>query len=342
MINEEYYLKIKNNWDNLAKPLDSMGYFEDILSKMGAVLLDETIDISKAALAVFISDNGIINEGVSQSTYEVTTSVARAIGRRKSSVCHMAENAKVDVFPYNIGMVESEKIDGVDDSYFIANGSKNFALEPALSLVEVQTAIDSGKKIVGTLVAKGYKTVLLGEMGIGNTTTSSAVIASILKLDPIYICGRGAGLSDEGLDKKINVIKNAIKKYDLYNAAPLTILSSVGGFDIAAMVGVILGALEYKIPIILDGLITAAAALVARELDKDTSGIVFFSHKGKEKGIELVAREFDQIPIIDGNMALGEGTGAVMFYSCLKNALSIYSGNTSFSDMEIDKYERFQ
>lgn len=342
MINEEYYLKIKNNWDRLAKPLDSLGDFEEILSKIGGILRDETISISPAALIVFIADNGIINQGVSQSDEKVTTNVARSIGSGKSSVCFMSQNANINVYPFNIGMKENVQIDGVDNSYFIRNGTNDFSIEPALSEDELNKAINNGRLIARSLKDKGYRVLLLGEMGIGNTTTSTAVISALLHMDAKEICGRGAGLSDNGLMAKIKVINDAIASYDLFEASGMDVLRTVGGLDIAAMVGVILEAIELEIPVILDGLITAAAALIADSIDSRARDIVVFSHKGKESGVAYVANRLSAKLIIDANMALGEGTGGVMLYAMLTSALSVYKGNTSFSDMDIEQYKRFK
>ena len=338
MLNEDQYLKIKRNWDRLAKPLDALGYFEDTLSRMGAILMDEKIEISPAVLAVLIADNGIINEGVSQSDHKVTTSVAKALGRRNSSVCHMARQAGVEVYPYNVGM--KEEISVVDNRYFITQGTKNFCVEPAMSDEETKKAIGNGRQIARELSAKGFRTILLGEMGIGNTTTSTAVIASIMKLSAEKLCGRGSGLSNEAFSRKIKVIDDAIDKYGLYEADMLKILSTVGGLDIAVMTGIILECAVIGIPVILDGLITAAAALAAVKIDERAKDVVFFSHKGREKGIATVSDELGQCPVIDGNMALGEGTGAVMYYGCLLNALALYKGNTSFEDIEVEQYKR--
>lgn len=340
MINEEYYKKIKDKWDNIAKPLDSLGQFEIDLSEMGAILKDEAINIEPAALVVLIADNGMVKEGVSQSDEEVTLNVAKALGKGYSSVCHMAKGAGVTVYPVNMGIKNATCVDGVTNDYFIMPGTNNFAIEPAMTTDEVDRAIEAGKKITDKLWADGIRMILLGEMGIGNTTTSTAVIAAILGIDPTGICGRGAGLSDAGLSRKCQVIIEAIDRYDLYHANALEVLRTVGGLDIAAMVGIILRAKEIGVPVILDGLITAAAALVAKAIDEATKDVVFFSHDGKEQGIRICADDFGARPVISANLALGEGTGAVMYYLLLKNALTLYKGNTLFSDISMEKYER--
>lgn len=339
-MNEAIYKKIKSNLDALSKPLDGLGDFEEIIARMGGIMQDEKVDINNAAVLVFISDNGIIREGVSQSDESVTESVAKMLGKRQTSVCFMAKKAGISVYPYNIGMKNRLEIDGVSNKYYISPSTHDFLEREAMSDEQMRSAIDAGKEITRELFDRGNKVVLLGEMGIGNTTTSTAVIASILKLSPEEITGKGAGLSDEGLIRKIEVIRGGISKYKLYEKAPLEVLKSVGGYDIAAMLGVIEAAYEIGIPVILDGLITVAAALVAVSINEDYKEVLFFSHEGKEKGIKQVASALNMKPIIRANMALGEGTGAVMYYELLKIAKAVYDANSTFQDSKIEAYVR--
>lgn len=341
MLNENYYNKIKSRWDGLLKPLDALGTFEEISCEMGAILSDEDINIFPAALIVFISDNGIIAEGVAQSDETVTKNVACVMSKQISSVCHMAKTVGIDVFPVNLGMKYSDTFEGIDNSFYITAGTQNFANEPAMTRPQCDRALEAGKSYVRKLKNDGYRCILLGEMGIGNTTTSAAVIASLLGIAPQEVCGRGSGLSDEGLSHKTLVIENAIKKYNITNADPYEVLCTVGGYDIVAMVGVIIEAYNEHIPVVLDGVITAAAALCSYKLMPDIKDVIFFSHKGREKGIMTVAEYLKKPAVIDGSLALGEGTGAVMFMSLLKTALAIYKGNTTFADVDMESYKRF-
>lgn len=347
---QERAKKIKQNWDNLAKPLDGLGEFEKVLSQIGAVQNDESIALSPATLLIFIADNGVVEEGVSQSTCEVTYQVAKAIGEGKSTVCHMAKVAGLDVVGVDVGICHtSVKSDYDMDSYIqgienhnIANGTKNFAKEPAMTELQVQQAMDIGREYVARLKKDGCKLLALGEMGIGNTTTSAAVLSGLLKLSGKAVCSTGAGLSTEGLNRKIKVVDDAIKKYDLYNKEPLEILRLVGGFDIAALTGSILEAAMCEIPVISDGFITGLAALLAAKLDEKVKDIVIFSHAGRENGMKPILDYFDAKPVITADMALGEGTGACIFLSAAKCALAVYHGNTQFSDINIQSYERFE
>lgn len=340
MRNEELYKKIKSNWDNLSKPLDGLGEFETVLSRIGAIQGSENIALFPATLLIFIADNGIIEEGVSQSRSNVTYEVAKALGKNISTVCHMANSAGMNIVNVNVGMKEKSKIEGVDDRC-ITSGTNNFLIEPAMSESDMNKAINIGKEYVCKLKEEGVKVIALGEMGIGNTTTSAAVLAGLKKLSADKVCSRGAGLSDEGLIKKIEVVDKAIKKYDLYNLTPTEILRCVGGLDIAALMGVYLMASELSVPVISDGFITSVAALLAKRVDDSVADIVIFSHNAKENGIKFILDEFNAKPVINANMALGEGTGTCIFMAAAKCALSVYEGGTHFEDININKYERF-
>jgi len=340
MRNEDLYKKIKSNWDNLGKPIDGLGEFETVLTRIGTVQGSEKISLSPATLLVYISDNGIIEEGVSQSTSDVTYEVAKALGKSISTVCHMAKASGMSVLPVNVGIKKTEELNGVENKC-VKNGTANFAKEPAMTSDDVERAIEIGREYVLRLKDEGCKIIALGEMGIGNTTTSAAVLAGLKKLSGREVCSRGAGLSDEGLNKKIKVVDDAIKKYDLHNMVPLEILRTVGGFDIAALTGTILEASKQSIPVISDGFITGVAALLAYRIDSSVKDIVIFSHNAREAGIRYILDEFDAKPVITADMALGEGTGACIFLSAAKCALSVYEGGTLFSDINMENYKRF-
>ena len=184
--------KILENWDRIAKPLDSMGRFEKITAQIGAILGTDKISISRRALIVFCADNGIVAEGVTQSGQDVTSTVAEMLGRGASSSCVLAKAVGADVFPVDIG-VNGGRFFGVIDKK-IRRGTKNFALKKAMSEDETLKAIAVGMETADKLVQKGYKMIAIGEMGIGNTTTASAVTAALLKTDAEAVAGRGAGL----------------------------------------------------------------------------------------------------------------------------------------------------
>lgn len=336
---EKIRKKVLENWDAVAKPLDGLGRFETLIAQIGAVIGTDNIELSKKAVIIMCADNGIVEEGVSQSGQEVTTAVAKSMAKKQSSVGKMAEVIGADTIPVDIGINGKEKIDGVIDRK-IRCGTRNFRKEPAMTEEEVIRAIAVGMEMVSDCKKKGYQILATGEMGIGNTTTSSAIAAALLQCEVSKVTGRGAGLSDTGLSRKQQVISEAIKKYELYHADALTILKTVGGLDIAGLVGVCIGGAVFHVPIVLDGVISMVATLLAEKILPGTKEYLLPSHKGKEPAVNLLMEALELEPVIDGKLALGEGTGAVMLFPLLDMALRIYCDRTTFSDIEIEQYKR--
>lgn len=336
---KEFHKKVLYNFDNVAKPIDGLGRFETLIAQIGAIQETEIIDISKKAVIIMCADNGITREGISQSGQEVTLAVVRNMACKKSSVGKMAENIGADTIPVDIGINHKDSIPGVINKK-ISLGTGNFRNEPAMTEEEAIKAIFTGIEMVFDCKEKGYKILATGEMGIGNTTTSSAVTAALLRCEVAEVTGRGAGLSDEKLKHKQRIIAEAIGKYELKKADALQILETVGGFDIAGLAGVCIGGALYHVPIVLDGVISMVAALLAERIVPGTKDYLIPSHKGKEPAVERLAKELGVEPVIDGNMALGEGTGAVMMFSLLDIALSVYQNRTTFSDIKIEQYKR--
>ena len=337
---EEIRKKVLSNLDYVAKPLDGLGKFEALTAQIGAIQRTEKIDISRKAVIIMCADNGIVAEGISQSGQEVTLAVVKKMAEKQTSVGKMAETIRVDTIPVDIGVNHKSKIPGVLDKR-ICPGTRNFRNEPAMTEKEAIKAIFTGIEMVSDCKEKGYKILATGEMGIGNTTTSSAVAAALLDCEVAEVTGRGAGLSDEKLIHKQKIITEAIDKYGLKEADALRILETVGGFDIAGLAGMCIGGALYHVPIVLDGVISMVAALLAERIVPGTKDYLIPSHKGKEPAMGRLAKELNMEPVIDANMALGEGTGAVMMFSLLDIALSVYQDKTTFSDMNIEQYERF-
>ncbi|MCM1385785.1 MAG: nicotinate-nucleotide--dimethylbenzimidazole phosphoribosyltransferase [Bacillus sp. (in: Bacteria)] len=337
----EIYNKILQNWDAIAKPLDGMGKFETLTARIGAVLGTEEIDIAKKAVVIMCADNGIVKEGVSQSGQEVTLAVAKQMAKGASSVGKMAAAIGADTIPIDIGINSEEKIPGILDRK-IRRGTGNFKIEPAMTRKEAVRAIYTGMETVADCKKKGYRILAAGEMGIGNTTTSSAVAAALLKCEAEAVTGRGAGLCDEKLQRKKQVIQEAIAKYKLYEAEPLCVLETVGGLDIAGLTGLCIGGAVFHIPIVLDGVISMTAALLAERLVPGVIPYLIPSHKGKEPAVEKLMKELKLEPVIDARMALGEGTGAVMMLSLLETALCVYHEKNTFENIQIEQYKRYQ
>ena len=232
--------EIKANWDCVAKPLDGLGEFEELLARIGAILGSPEIDIAKKAVIVMCADNGVVAEGISQSGQEITAAVTENLGKRNTSVCKMAKADGAEIFPVDIGENTDRIFPGVI-SRKVKKGTNDFLLKPAMSEREAMQAVRVGMELVKECKEAGYTLLGTGEMGIGNTTTSAAMAAALISVPPEIVAGRGAGLSDEGLARKRQVIAAALEKYQLRETEPMRILCSVGGLDIAGLCGVFLG-----------------------------------------------------------------------------------------------------
>ncbi len=329
---KEFYRKVKENWDGIAKPLNGLGQFETMIAQIGAITETDKIDISKRAVIVMCADNGIVEEKISSFGYEMTAIIAEELARGTTSVSRMALRAGADVIPVNIGIHQEEEIKGLIQRK-VAAGTKNFYLEPAMSEEEVLEAITVGVDMVKECKERGFSILATGELGMGNTTTSSAMAAALLGLGAEEVTGVGAGLSKEGLTRKYEIIKGALEKYQLGKDEPLRILGSVGGLDLAGLAGVFIGGALYHIPVIIDGVISAAAALTAERLVPGVKEYMLPSHLSKEPAAKLLLAELGLSPVIDASLALGEGTGAVLLFPMLDTILSVYEGSSTFQDI---------
>ena len=348
MPDENIYDEAKERWDLIAKPIDGLGDFENIICRIASIKGRVVPDIKKKALVIMCADNGVVKEGVTQTDQSVTAKVAALMAENKSSVGIMTKKFGIDIIPVDIGINADIKKDGLIDKK-ISMGTGNIAEEPAMSHEQCLSAIRTGMDLVKDCAKKGYDIIATGEMGIGNTTTSTALFCALTQTSPETVTGRGAGLSDEGLAKKIKVIKEAIA-FHRFNRIGLErtpemafeALRNLGGLDIAGLTGVFIGGALTKTPVIIDGFISAVAALCAYSIVPETKEYMIASHSGREKGIEKVLEILNLKAVIDADMALGEGTGAVMMFPLIDMAMELYSKGTGFDETEINNYERFE
>lgn len=328
----------KKRWNSIAKPLNSLGLLEEVIINIAGITRNPDVNFKKRAVVVMCADNGVVEEGVTQTGQEVTAIVAENMVKGNTSVDNMAKCANIDVIPVDIGIVRDMHIDGLIENKLMY-GTRNMTKEPAMTKDTAIEAIEYGIKIVKDLKNKGYGIIATGEMGIGNTTTSSAITSVLLSKNVEEVTGRGAGLSSRGLDNKINAIKKAIKVNNPNKEDAIDVLSKVGGLDIAGLVGVFIGGAAFNMPIIIDGFISAVAALVAVKICPIIKDYIIPSHLSKEPAAIAIMQELNLKPFIDCNMCLGEGTGAVAVIPLLDMALSVYSNMSTFEEIKVDKYE---
>ena len=324
-------------WASIAKPLDSLGLLETAVEDMAALTLNHKIDISNRALLLLCADNGVVDQGVTQTDYTVTAAVARNAGANRSSVCKMAQVANCRVVPVDMGMRDPGQIPGVLDRR-VDNGTHDITEGPAMSRAQAEQAVLTGVELVEELKARGAGLVATGEMGIGNTTTSSAAACALLNRPVAEMTGRGAGLSDQGLERKLWAIEMALERNRPNPMDPLDVLAKVGGFDIAGMCGIYLGGALYRVPVMMDGFISTVAALCALRLCPEAGKAMFASHVSAEPAGRLILDALGKKPLITAGMRLGEGTGAVAAIPLLDMALALYDHGTTFDGTGIEAY----
>ena len=327
--------RAKAHWDGIAKPLAGLGKLETAVIRIAGLTGDEHVSIDRRAVAVLCADNGIVAEGVTQTDASVTAVMAERIAQHRSSVCLMAQAAHADVFAYDLGM--KTRADGVIDLH-VSNGTANMAKGPAMTREQALEAIRNGVQIADALAAKGYRILVTGEMGIGNTSTSAACASVLLNLPVDAVTGRGAGLSDEGLSKKRAAIARAIAVNRPDPSDAFDTLSKVGGYDLAGLTGLYIGAALHRIPILIDGLPSSVAALIASRLVPNCTAAMLASHCSAEPVARAILDALGLDAILYADMKLGEGTGAVCMLPLLDLALAVYDGSVSFAETGIAQY----
>lgn len=326
------------HFDHIAKPVGSLGKLETLLAAVAGASGTPKIDISKKCVLVFCADNGVLAQGVAQSTHDVTTAIANSLVRKTTSVNAMAAACGADVFPIDMGMID--QVDGILPCS-LARGTNDISEGPAMTIKQTTQGILTGIELVRQRKEEGYRIIATGEAGIGNTTTSSAILSCLLNVPVEQVTGRGSGLTDDGLIRKQNAIKKALKVNQPDSSDALDVLSKVGGFDIAGMVGAFLGGALYGIPVIMDGFISGVSALLAVTLCPNVKDYILPSHISAEPAGQMLMQALGFKPVIHGDMRLGEGTGAVALMPLLDMAASVYWNAASFDDINVEAYEKW-
>lgn len=325
-------------WNTLGKPLYSLGRLEEMVIQMAGIYRHPMARPKKKCVVVMAADNGVVAEGVTQTGQEVTKIVTENMTKKNASVCILSSISGADVVPVDVGIVtdcDNPKVINKKVKY----GTDNMLKGPAMTRDEAIQAIMAGVEVTKDLIDKGYDLFATGEMGIGNTTTSSAICAVMLDQSVEKVTGKGAGLTSEALLHKIEVIKESIALNQPDKNDPLDVLSKVGGLDIAGLVGVYLGCAYYGKAVFVDGFISSIAALLAVRLVPAAKPYIFPSHCSNEPAGMMVLDAMDMQPYVLANMCLGEGTGAVMGFTICDYAMTAYHELPSFEDTKFGTYE---
>lgn len=332
------YQAATNRWNGLAKPLGSLGSLETAVARIAALTGTTDVSLDHRTLFVFCSDNGVVAQGVSQSDASVTEAVALALGERRSTVNYMAASFSCPVIPVDIGMSCEKTPPGVLDRR-VRDGTEDMTHGPAMERVDCLRAMEAGFNLASEAAKQGADLLLAGEMGIGNTTTSAAVLSVLLDRPPDTLIGRGAGLSDAGLNRKTEAVRASIAINAPDPDDPVDVLTKVGGLDLAALCGFYLGAACCRRPVLLDGLITYAAALCAVRLCPRAGDALLASHCSAEPASHLALGALGLTPLISAGLRLGEGSGAVAALPLLDMALRVYHSGNRFASIGIEPYK---
>lgn len=310
----------REKWDNLVKPIGGLGALEEITVKISGMTGKTINKLNKKAVVVMSADNGVVDEGVSAPPQVFTKILAESTVKGLTGVATFAKFTNTDTYVIDIGM------NGEVDHPHIINrkiqkGTKNFIKEPAMTYDEAIRAIEIGIEIGDDLYNKDYDILGVGELGIGNTSTATAVLSTLADLNIDEICGKGAGLTDKQYECKKKTIQRGISINKPDKEDVLDVISKVGGFDIGGMCGLYLSAAKNKRPIVIDGLISSVAALCAVRLNENVRDYILPSHLSNEPGAKYVMKELKLEPILSLGMRLGEGSGCPLAFQILETAI---------------------
>lgn len=334
-VNEKAKEAARERMNSLAKPLGSLGKLEELAIKISGITGKVKNKIDKKCIIILSSDNGVVEEGVASSPQYVTLAQTINFSKGLTGVAVLAKENSTDLIVVDIGVNCDGEIPGAINKK-IRKGTYNIAKGEAMSYEEALKAIYIGIDLVRDVKEKGYDILGVGEMGIGNTTTSSAVLSSLVDCEIDDVVGKGAGLTDEAFILKKKVVKKAIEINKPNREDPIDVIAKVGGFDLAGMVGVYLGAAYYKLPIVIDGFISVVAALVATKLCSKVKDYLIPSHVSKEIGYSIAINNIGLEPMLNLDMRLGEGSGCPIAFSIVNYACAIMNNMATFHEAEID------
>lgn len=326
--------------DSLTKPKGSLGRLEDFARRIVAITRKETPSVDKKAIIVMAGDHGVTQEGVSAYPQEVTRQMVYNFLEGGAGINVLARHIGARVVVVDMGVAADLEPRRDLVSLKVNHGTRNIVEGPAMTRDEALRSITNGIKVFNEEFERGIDIVGTGDMGIGNTTPSSAIASVFTGLSARDVTGRGTGIDDEQLETKIKVIERAIELNQPDPDDPLDVLAKVGGFEIGGLAGVVLAAASKRIPMVIDGFISGAGALIATELAPRAKDYIFAAHRSAEVGHKALLERMGLDPILDLNMRLGEGTGAVLAMNLIEAGVKVLSEMATFSSAGVS--ERLQ
>ena len=320
----------------LLKPVGSLGVLEDVANRLAAITGEVVPDVSKKCVLTFAGDHGVCDEGVSAAPQVFTDIMTPMIAEYKTGVGVLARTAGADVFVYDVGMKNPlpEGCAAIDKNVRRCTG--NMRKEAAMTREEAIAALEVGIEVANEKIAEGYKVLGTGEMGIGNTTPSTAIFAVFGEVDPEEITGVGANLADEMIAVKIQTIRDAIALNQPNKDDAIDVLAKVGGLEIAAMAGVMLAGAAAGVPVVVDGVISTASAAIAINLDANVKDYLISSHASDDKAAGYGSKLIGFDPFLHMAMRLGEGSGAALAFFIIDAAVAMTRDMATYGDVNMD------
>lgn len=338
-VNSELMQEAQNNLDNLTKPLGSLGRLEELAKTIAGITSNKAPQLKNKVIFTFAADHGITEEGTSAFPKEVTAQMIYNFLNGGAGVNVLARHAGARVVVADLGVAERIKIQESKFRNFkdrkIAYGTANFLKDRAMTEKEALRSVETGIEVFEDELKSGIDIAGTGEMGIGNTASASAIAAAITGKPPEQLTGRGTGIDDRALKNKIAVIKKALTLHSPDPDNAIDILSKIGGFEIGGLAGVILAAASHKVPVVIDGFISGAAALIAYLLEAKSAQYMIASHCSAECGHKIILEHLKLKPILDLNLRLGEGTGAALGISIAEASVKILTEMATFKGANV-------
>jgi nicotinate-nucleotide--dimethylbenzimidazole phosphoribosyltransferase len=337
--NHQLLAQAQSRLDHLTKPLGSLGRLEELAAQYVMITGERKPSVPRGVIFTFAADHGVTMEGVSAYPREVTAQMVLNFLRGGAGVNVLSRHAGVAVRVVDIGVAHEFGIVPELIQKKIAFGTKNFLMEPAMSREQAEQAVIVGMEMATLASQEGIGLIGTGDMGIGNTTPSAAITAVITGLPVAAVTGRGTGIDDAGHTRKVSVIQRALDFHRPDRADALDVLRKVGGLEIGGLAGLILGAAAARVPIVLDGFIAGAAALIAVGLQPLCRDYLIASHRSVERGHQAILDHLRLKPLLDLDLRLGEGTGACLGMSLVCAAVKIYTEMATFQEAGVSEKE---
>lgn len=321
----------------LTKPPGSLGQLESIAIRLAAMQGAACPTVDQAQISVFAADHGVVAEGISAFPQAVTLEMVRNFARGGAAISVLAKQLNATIEIINLGTVEDdESLQGVHCQR-IAPGTANFTQQPAMTSEQLAQALDAGRQSAARAVEAGNQIFIGGEMGIGNTTSASALACTLTGIPAGQLAGPGTGLDQSGVNRKTEVIQQALKLHQTALDDPLEALRRLGGFEIAALTGSYISCAQKGLPVLVDGFISSVAALVAVSINREVKEWLLFAHKSAEPGHIRVLEALEAQPLLNIGMRLGEGSGAAAALPLLRLACALHNNMATFAEAGVSE-----